>query len=320
MRLVPAARIPDRAGTTRAETEDPPSRSAGRSTKGRRTMIKQVVIGIDGSQAASHAFDFAAYFAGQLRCELKAVFALDSRKTELPIIYATGHFDYAFARTYIPPDSELKGFYARLKNDLESFGSRVLQACREECEKRELPYISVLREGLPSTVLTEESRSGDILFVGQRGENARFHRTIVGSTTEEVVRSSPRPVMVCPQSFRPPKRLLFPYDGSITAERALQFCINAFGAFWTEFVLLLSEEHESYLEREKRYLNKHGVAFRVVSEKGSPLETVLNVAAREQSDLILIGSHGKQRIKDYLLGSTTVHLIRESTLPVLIVY
>jgi nucleotide-binding universal stress UspA family protein len=286
----------------------------------RQAMIKQVVTGIDGSQAASHAFDYAAYFAGRLSCELKAVFALDTRKTELPIIYATGHFDYAFARTYIPPDSDLKGFYARLKKDLEAFGRRVLDACREDCEQRQIPFVSVIREGLPSTILAEESRSGDILFVGQMGENARFHRTIVGSTTEDVVRSSPRPVMVCPQSFREPKKLLFPYDGSITAERALQFCINAFGGFWTEMVLLLSEEHESYLERELRYLNKHGVAFRMVSEKGSPVETVLEVAERERSDLILVGSHGKHRIKDYLLGSTTVHLIRESPLPVLVVY
>jgi nucleotide-binding universal stress UspA family protein len=283
-------------------------------------MVKQVVAGVDGSEYASGAFSYAAHFAGRLGCELKAVFVLDSRKIELPIIYATGQFDYAFARTYVPPDPELKGFYAKLKKDLEAFGSRVLEACSEDCRSRGIPFVSVQRSGLPSTILAEESRSGDILFVGQKGENARFDRIIVGSTTEDVVRSSPRPVMVCPRLYREPKKLLFPYDGSITAERALQFCINAFGGFWSEMVLLLSEEHESYLERELKYLNKHGVSFRIVSEKGSPVETVLAVAERENSDLILVGSHGKHRIKDYLLGSTTVHLIRESELPVLVVY
>jgi nucleotide-binding universal stress UspA family protein len=283
-------------------------------------MIKQIVAGVDGSEYAAGAFSYATHFAQRLGCELKGVFVLDSRKIELPIIYATGQFDYAFARTYVPPDPELKAFYSKLKKDLEAFGARVLQACREDCGGFGIPFVSVQREGLPSTILAEESRSGDILFVGQKGENARFDRTIVGSTTEDVVRSSPRPVMVCPRTFREPKRLLFPYDGSITAERALQFCINAFGGFWEEMVLLLSEGHESYLERELKYLTKHDVSCRIVSEKGSPVETVLAVAEREQSDLILVGSHGKNRIKDYLLGSTTVHLIRESQLPVLVVY
>ncbi len=59
---------------------------------------------------------------------------------------------------------------------------------------------------------------------------------------------------------------------------------------------------------------------RVVVEKGNPVDTVLQVAERENSDVILVGSHGSHRIRDYLLGSTTVHLLRKSHLPVLIVY
>jgi nucleotide-binding universal stress UspA family protein len=283
-------------------------------------VIKQVVVGIDGSDFSLSAFHYARHFASQLKCELKAVFVIDARKTEIPVVYATGHFDYAFARTYIPPDPELKGFYAKIKRDLEVFAARCLEGCAESCRNEKITFVAVQREGLPSQVLGEESRSGDLLFIGQRGENAHFERTIGGSTTEDVARSSPRPVMVCPQSFRPPARLLFPYDGSVTAERALQFCVNAFGGFWQELVILCSEEIPGLLEREQRYLKKHGVKHRVVAEKGSPVDTVLEVADRENSDLILVGSHGSHRIRDYLLGSTTVHLLRKSHLPVLIVY
>ena len=82
-------------------------------------MIGQVVVGIDGSEHSLSAIRYAEHFASKLGCELKAVFVIDSRKTELPIIYATGHFDYAFARTYIPPDPELKSFYTKIKTDLE---------------------------------------------------------------------------------------------------------------------------------------------------------------------------------------------------------
>jgi nucleotide-binding universal stress UspA family protein len=283
-------------------------------------VIGQVVVGIDGSEHSLSAFKYAEHFASRLGCELKAVFVIDSRKTELPIIYATGHFDYAFARTYIPPDPELKSFYTKIRKDLEGFASRVLGNIEGSCKEKKIPFVGIQREGLPSQLLTEECRSGDLLFIGQKGENARFARTIVGSTAEDVARSSPRPVMACPAAFRSPEKILFPYDGSPAAERALQFCANAFGNFWKEFVVLSSGEEKVLTEREHRYLNKHAIEHRMVTEKGSPIDTVLEVAEREGTDLLLIGSHGSHKIRDYILGSTTVHLLRKSPLPVLIVY
>ena len=286
-------------------------------------VIKQLVTGIDGSEYALSACSYGEYFAGRLGCELKCVFVIDSRKTELPIIYATGHFDYAFSRTYIPPDGELKAFYQKIKKDTSDFAVNCLEACRSRSKEKSIPFISVQGEGLPSVVLTEEARSGDILLIGQKGENARFDRTIVGSTTEDVVRSSPRPVLVCPKEFRKPEKLLFPYDGSIVAERALQFVVNAFGNFWREFAILLVEQNipdDACIEKELRYLQKHDIVYRILSEKGSPVDTVLTVARKEDSDIILVGSHGRNKIKDYLLGSTTSHLIRKSHLPVLVVY
>jgi nucleotide-binding universal stress UspA family protein len=283
-------------------------------------VIGQVVVGIDGSEHSLSAFKYAEHFASRLGCELKAVFVIDSRKTELPLIYATGHFDYAFARTYIPPDPELKSFYTKIRKDLEGFAAGVLGNIGRSCKEKKIPFVGVQREGLPSQLLTEECRSGDLLFIGQKGENARFARTIVGSTAEDVARSSPRPVMVCPAEFRPPEKILFPYDRSPAAERALQFCANAFGNFWKEFVVLSSGEEQVLTEREHRYLNKHAIDHRLIMEKGSPIDTVLEVAEREGADLLLIGSHGAHKIRDYILGSTTVHLLRKSPLPVLIVY
>jgi nucleotide-binding universal stress UspA family protein len=298
-------------------------------------MIKQLVVGIDGSDYGSTALEYALYLAGKSVGEIKVVFAVDSRKTDLPIIYATGHFDYAFARTYIPPDSELKAFYQKLKKDIATFADSCLDACRSRCESEKIPFVAVQREGLPSVILAEESRSGDLLIIGQKGENARFDRTIVGSTTEDVVRSSPRPVLVCPRDFREPRRLLFPYDCSQQAERALLFSVNALGEFWQEFVILLAgvstadeagagsaaeASRGRLIEKEERYLKKHGITPRVVYAGGTPVETVLAVAQQEDSDLILVGSHGKHMIKDYILGSTTSHLIRKSQLPVLVIY
>jgi nucleotide-binding universal stress UspA family protein len=286
-------------------------------------VITQVVAGIDGSLNSLTAFQFALDLAKRVKAEVKVVFVVDSRKTDLPIIYTASHFDYGFERVYIPPEPGLKGFYDRVRKDIRSFAENCLSLCKKDADAARVAMTPIVREGLPSGILTEEARSGDLLVIGQKGENAHIERAIVGSTTEDVVRSTPRPVLVCPAVFRSPARVLFPYDGSPVAESALQFCVNAFGRLWEEMVVLTvtEEMEESFpFDTELGYLGTHGIPYRLVMETGKPVDTIPRVAKREKSDMILIGAHGRHKIRDYLLGSTASHLIRKSELPVLVAF
>jgi nucleotide-binding universal stress UspA family protein len=286
-------------------------------------VIGQIVAGIDGSLNSLTAFQYALDLARRVDAEVKVVFVVDSRKTDLPIIYAASHFDYGFERVYIPPEPGLKGFYDRVRGDIKTFAENCLAQCSRDAMTAKVPATMVQREGLPSGVLTEEARSGDLLVIGQKGENAHIERAIVGSTTEDVVRSTPRPVLVCPPSFRSPQRVLFPYDGSPVAEGALQFFVNAFGRIWAEMaVLTVTEEMEDSFpyDTELGYLGTHGIPYRLIVETGKPVDIIPRVAKREAADLILIGAHGRHKIRDYLLGSTASHLIRKSDQPVLVAF
>jgi nucleotide-binding universal stress UspA family protein len=286
-------------------------------------VIGQVVAGIDGSLSSLTAFQYALDLARRVKAEIKVVFVVDSRKTDLPIIYTASHFDYGFERVYVPPEPGLKGFYDKVRLDIRSFAENCLSLCRRDAESSRVPLVPVIREGLPSGVLAEEARSGDLLVIGQKGENAHLERAIVGSTTEDVVRSTPRPVLVCPAAFRSPVRVLFPYDGSPVAEGALQFCVNAFGSIWDEMVVLtVTEEMEESFpyDTELGYLGTHGIPYRLLMETGKPVDIIPRVAKRENADLILVGAHGRHKIRDYLLGSTASHLIRRSDLPVLVAF
>ena len=286
-------------------------------------MIGQIVAGIDGSPYSLTAFQYALDFARRVGAEVKVVFVIDSRKTDLPIIYTASHFDYGFERVYIPPEPGLRGFYDRVRSDIRAFAEKCLDLCKKDAEAGSVPLSSILREGLPSGVLTEEARSGDLLVIGQKGENAHIERAIVGSTTEDVVRSSPRPVLVCPAEFRSPRRMLFPYDGSPVAESALQFCVNALGSIWEELIVLtVTDEIEDSFpyDTELGYLATHGIPYRLLLETGKPIDAIPRLAQREKADIILIGAHGKHKIRDYLLGSTASHLIRKSELPVLVAF
>ena len=286
-------------------------------------MIGQVVVGIDGSPNSLAAFQYGLDLARRVKAEVKVVFVVDSRKTDLPIIYTASHFDYGFERVYIPPEPGLKGFYDKVRTDIRAFGENCMAKCRKDAESVGVPLLAVLREGLPSGILGEEARSGDLLVLGQKGENAHIQRAIVGSTTEDVVRSSPRPVLICPAAFKSPVRVLFPYDGSPVAESALQFCVNAFGSIWQEIVVLtVTEEMEESFpyDTELGYLGTHGIPYRLLIEAGKPVDTIPRIAKREGADIILVGAHGRHKIREYLLGSTASHLIRRSDVPVIVAF
>ncbi|MBN2051601.1 MAG: universal stress protein [Spirochaetales bacterium] len=286
-------------------------------------MIKEIDIGIDGSQESFEAYEYGLNIAKRIKSNVKAVFVIDQRKTQVPYIYAGGTYEISYERIYIPPDPGISSFYEKVAQDLRQFAENCLERCRGLAKERGVPWQGVVREGFPAAELAEESRSGDVLIVGQMGENAKYKRELVGSTVEDLIRSSPRPVIVCPKSRNPIKKVLFPYDRSRAAENALQLYCNAMKDLAEDFILFLSGEEGEITdcaEDEVQYLKQHGIPVRLVCDSAPPMQAILKKADEEDVDLILVGSHGRNKIKDYLLGSTTVNLVRKSSIPVMIVY
>lgn len=288
-----------------------------------KSMIEEIDIGIDGSQESFEAYGYALTIAQRIGSSVKTVFVVDQRKTQVPYIYAGGTYEISYERIYIPPDPGISTFYEKVGRDLRTFAENCMEKCRVKANEAGVSWSSSVREGFPAAELTEECRSGDVLIVGQRGENARYKREVIGSTTEDLVRSSPRPVIVCPQSRNPIRKVLFPYDRSRAAENALQLYCNAMKNLAEDFILYINTEEggiSDCAEDEVHYMKQHDIPVRLECDNAPPVKSILERAAEEDVDLILVGAHGRHKIKDYLLGSTTVNLVRKSTIPVMIVY
>lgn len=285
-------------------------------------VIEQLAVGIDGSQQSFDAFEQALELARRLGCGLKCVFVVDSRKTQVPIVYTGGTYDISTERIYLPLDPNLRQHYLRIAEDLTEFGKNCLAVCARKAREVDVQMTSSLREGYPTAELCEECKSADILVIGQQGENAHYARTIVGSTTEDLVRTSPRPVVIVPGKRREIRRVLFVYDGSRTAENALRFYVNTMGNIAEDFAMILvgDESNVGGFEEELLFLQHHDIPARVMSPIAQPSEGVPAVAEKENCDLIIAGAYGRHKILEFILGSIAAHLVRKSTIPVLIVH
>jgi nucleotide-binding universal stress UspA family protein len=61
------------------------------------------------------------------------------------------------------------------------------------------------------------------------------------------------------------------------------------------------------------------VADKVLIKSGVPAEVILQTAEEQKSDLIIMGSHGQGILADVLIGSTARRVIKQSSIPVLVV-
>ncbi len=135
------------------------------------------------------------------------------------------------------------------------------------------------------------------------------------------------------------KHILIPIDFSITSELAMKYAKEfgvAFGAKLhlvhvtddpTLFAPTTSDKYRAEFEKESNdklseVLKKgadRDLKYVLVTRFGSAATTLLEYAAQEDIDLIIMGSHGRTALANILLGSVAEHVFRHAPCPVLTV-
>jgi nucleotide-binding universal stress UspA family protein len=178
---------------------------------------------------------------------------------------------------------------------------------------------------------------------GRKGLDLAF----LGSTTNAVLRLSALPVL----TIRPgehtadlPRRVFErimvgiddsgPSDAAIATvvalpaedRQVLTFCSVAdehlMGA-WSEvesgMVQVLQADAQSVVTKALAVASQNGVTADGFVLAGSPTDSLINFAVQKQSDLMVVGSHGRRGAQRVLLGRLAEALVRTAPVPVLVV-
>ena len=81
-------------------------------------------------------------------------------------------------------------------------------------------------------------------------------------------------------------------------------------------------KQELISERERKlYLlgNDLGISYEIVVRRGKPFKVIIKTAKEFGVDLIVMGSHGKGKIEELLLGSVAENVVRHSPIPVMVI-
>jgi len=253
--------------------------------------------------------------------------------------------------TLFPADSSHIGALVeekRLVKDAKLF----LENFREKQIPEKIGGTNVILTGSPWHEITELAASGkfDLIVIGTHGHTALKHLWL-GSTAENVVRHAPSPVLTVREQpfavFMPgenpirARKVLVPTDFSELSHKAVEKAVELAQRFGAKIDLVHVLEPPPYPEFGYVHVPMKEGALRKMAEDHfeklrkdippladlidyTPVRTgnapyeIVQAARQLNSDLIVIGTHGRTGLKRLALGSTAEKVVRHAHCPVLV--
>ena len=278
-------------------------------------MLKSILIAVDGAEYTDPVMKYAIYLAKAFDAKLNIVTVVDVRIFEWSVYLGVDGFAPVMPSTSYLDESKLL---------LQEKAEKVLQKCVDMVRAENISYTAAKHEGSPVEIISNQANIVDMIMLGARGEFAKWGRNILmGATAEAISKECNKPLFISPKEFKPFRNILIPYDGSVNSNRALPYA----GYFSSNFksiahVFTVDNSLESanvILTEGKNYLQSYDIDIQTKARNGHADEEILNYANEKDMDLIVMGAYGHTRIKEAILGSTTEGVMRNATIPLLLV-
>jgi nucleotide-binding universal stress UspA family protein len=293
--------------------------------------IRRILCPVDFSDAARHALDHAVALAGWYDAQITALYVWHPAFLPNPPVL----FD------------ELPGGVAPTEADRQHVLDRLrdwMAPARAAGRQTEV----LLEEGAPAVRILERAASlpADLIVMGTHGRGG-FERLLLGSVAEKVLRKASCPVLTVPPptaatSRLPFKRLLCPIDFSEPSIAALELALSIAKESDAHLTILYAVEplpddevlvaraidtpefRQQIAERVRRRVSelipadaRNWCDPEPALRFGKAHREILAVAAAEAADLIVMGVHGRNPVDMMFFGSTTNHVVRSASCPVL---
>lgn len=198
-----------------------------------------------------------------------------------------------------------------------------------------------VRAGVPAQLVLEHAREHSVDLV-VLGDNGKRHNLDFGGVARAVFAKSPCPVWLQPAAPQPIKRILVPVDLSDFSYAALSIAIDlakklgarvtalhayqllqlayAAGPFGAHDVSIPAgniarDAAKKHFEEAMAEVDWKGVEHDVVFIEDDPSRAVLERG--DETDLVVMGTHGRTGLAAALLGGVAYHVLRNSKKPVL---
>lgn len=282
----------------------------------------KTLLAVDGSDNSYEAVHALKYFA---RAEqLTLLHALEVPRPAYPMM---------------PP--EVAGEHTTtLEQSVREDGERLLDRVQSLLPMHAGPSTKQLRMGSPVEVIVSiaQEQKADLIVMGARGLGPVKER-LLGSVSHRILTLAPCATLIVNGPVKAMKQILLPLQGLSDAEAAIRFLqLKPFheAVEVTLLTILPStgpprpgdaaaaaaaaeklEEQAAFIDGAAERLRAIGYQAHGVAVTGTPSDMILQEATTLRSDLILMGTRGRQGITRFVLGSVSHAVLHQMPCPVL---
>lgn len=278
-------------------------------------MIKRILVGLDPDEDTSYAIDYAIRIAK----------TCDAKITGLAVV-DMAHIDSEASGGGIGSMYYGTMLREKLSEEARETANRLIGQFETSLKASDVEFAEVIEEGVPFQRIVEDMKYHDLLVLGKEPHffyNKPKQRT---DTLAKVVKDSTSPVLVITEQTRSIEKVLVAYDGSAPAARTMkQFAQQRpFGDNLKAEIVHVreagnssEEESQLLLNLAQSYYEDHGFETTTASLKASDgIAPRLTKHADEiGADLVVTGAHSVSRVKQWMFGSTTSDLLKNSPVP-----
>lgn len=278
--------------------------------------MNQVIACIDATAVSAAVSDYAAWASLRLGSPLLFLHVLE--KSQYPAeSNLSGSIGLGSREALLQELAALDERRAKLA--LEQ-GRLMLDAARERAAADGVADATARqRHGNLVDTLAEMEADIGLLVLGKHDENLNQH---IGSRLENVVRTMHRPILVSTDTFKAPHRVMLAFDGSDTTRRGVEMI--AASPLWRGLpchLVMVGEQRDPgrrQLDWARKTLEAAGFEAPVALLGGEVERALCDYRARHDIDVVIMGAYGHSVVRRFLVGSTTTNVIRNATVPVLL--
>jgi nucleotide-binding universal stress UspA family protein len=282
----------------------------------------KTLLAVDGSDNSYEAVHVLKYLA---RAEqLTLLHVLNVSKSVQPMMATRG---------------DMEEFTARERSMRED-GELLLQRVQSLLPIHAGPSTKHLRSGSPAEVIVSmaEEQKADLIVMGARGLSP-IKEWLLGSVSHRILTLASCATLIVQGPVKAMKQILLPLQGSYDAEAAIRFLqLKPFhdavevtlltvlpstdqpspaGSAAAAAAAEMLEKQTAYIEGVAKRLRAIGYQAHGVAVLGTPAAMILQEATTRRSDLILMGTRGRQGITRLVLGSVSHEVLHKMPCPVL---
>jgi nucleotide-binding universal stress UspA family protein len=281
--------------------------------QGRRSHMKQILVGVDGSAASAAALRFATQIAVEEGAEITAVHAYQRPYSELS-----------------PDERERRR--ADCSDVLERIWVRPAIDAGVIVHQR-------IHEGDPREIVDiANSEGADLVVLGRTGSGTGPALLHLGSVVEYAAHHVHAALAVIPPFVALPfARIAIGVDGSPEAASAIDWCVDhrsmrnadVLAVFVEAPVIDPIETSESdgwrrdvehQIVKWTAGLSEAGVSVTPIAKRDiHPADGLVGVAAARRADLLVVGTRGAGRFSGIRIGGVAMKVLHQAPLPIILV-